>query len=156
MHTVSAPAGGGKTSFSYALIVAVTRYAESTPDAPHGCVFVVDEITKADMVYRDLKALLPADTVAIWTTEHDPACKRRERVPEDSPSFRPAELRHYPVIVVTSKFYLGTNGRHARAIVRDGDFDQRALTVVDERPEDVKTFLLSRTESKGGTTRGST
>ena len=38
MHTVSAPAGGGKTSFAYALLAAVTRYAENRPDALHGCV----------------------------------------------------------------------------------------------------------------------
>jgi len=56
------------------LIAAVTRYAESRPDAPYGSVFVVDQIAKADEVYRDLSALLPGK-VAIWTTEHDTHCK---------------------------------------------------------------------------------
>jgi hypothetical protein len=70
MHTVSAPAGGGKTSFAYALIAAVTRYADSRPDAPYGAVFVVDQIEKADSVYRDLSGLLPG-RVAIWTRDHD-------------------------------------------------------------------------------------
>jgi hypothetical protein len=74
MNTVSAPAGGGKTSFSYALIAAVTRYAESNADAPYGCVFVVDQITKADEVFRDLSALMPGQ-VAIWTSDHDAGCK---------------------------------------------------------------------------------
>ena len=78
LHVVSAPAGGGKTSFSYALILAVTRYAERTPDAPYGCVFVVDQITKADEVYRELNALLPGK-VAIWTKDHDPNARRRQR-----------------------------------------------------------------------------
>jgi hypothetical protein len=70
MHTVSAPAGGGKTSFSYALIAALTRYADHRPDAPYGSVIVVDQIEKADKVYRDLSELLP-EKVAIWTTDHD-------------------------------------------------------------------------------------
>ena len=70
IHTVSAPAGGGKTSFAYALIAAVTRYANNRPDAPYGAVFVVDQIDKADSVYRELSALLPGE-VAIWTKDHD-------------------------------------------------------------------------------------
>jgi hypothetical protein len=37
MHTVSAPAGGGKTTFSYALIAAVTRYADGNPTHPRNC-----------------------------------------------------------------------------------------------------------------------
>ena len=52
LHVVSAPAGGGKTSFSYALMTALTRYAEKTLDAPYGCIFVVDQIKKADGLYR--------------------------------------------------------------------------------------------------------
>ena len=75
MHTVSAPAGGGKTSFSYALIAAVTRYAEQNRDAPYGCAFVTDQIPRADEVYRDLEALLPGK-VAIWTTDHDVKCTK--------------------------------------------------------------------------------
>ena len=34
MLTLSAPAGAGKTSFSYALMMAVTRNAENDPAAP--------------------------------------------------------------------------------------------------------------------------
>ena len=47
LRVVSAPAGGGKTSFSYAMMMAVTRYADAHPEAPYGCVFVVDQIKKA-------------------------------------------------------------------------------------------------------------
>src|SRR5215467_15936945 len=39
LHVVSAPAGGGKTSYSYALMLALTRYAEQTAGSPYGCVF---------------------------------------------------------------------------------------------------------------------
>jgi hypothetical protein len=79
MHTVSAPAGGGKTSFSYAMIAAVTRYAEDHLDAPYGSVVVVDQIEKADTVFRDLNNLLPGK-VAIWTTDHDKRCKQPKKV----------------------------------------------------------------------------
>jgi hypothetical protein len=70
LRTVPAPAGGGKTSFAYAFIAALTWYAEKHPEAPYGCAFVVDQITKADAVYRDLNALLP-NKVGIWTKDHD-------------------------------------------------------------------------------------
>ena len=74
MHTLSAPAGAGKTSFSYALIAAVTREAEENPAAPFGCVFVVDQIERADTAYRELSELLPGK-VAVWTSEHDVGAK---------------------------------------------------------------------------------
>jgi hypothetical protein len=59
LHVVSAPAGGGKTSYSYALMLALTKYAEQTTRAPYGCVFVVDQIKKADEAFKDLSALMP-------------------------------------------------------------------------------------------------
>jgi len=80
LHVVSAPAGGGKTSYSYALMLALTRYAEQKPDAPYGCVFVVDQIKKADEAFKELNALMPGK-VAVWTIEHDRGCKKRTRVP---------------------------------------------------------------------------
>jgi hypothetical protein len=110
MHTVSAPAGGGKTSFSYALVAAVTRCADERPDSPYGSVIVVDQIEKADKVYRDLNELLPGK-VAIWTSDHDADCKQPEKVEKPAAHFAPAELRHYPVIVVTHKFYLAPEDR---------------------------------------------
>jgi hypothetical protein len=135
MHTVSAPAGGGKTTFAFALIAAVTRYADSRPDAPYGAVFVVDQIEKADSVYRDLSALLPG-MVAIWTKDHDRQCKQSEKVLTPAAQFVPEELRHFPVIVVTHKFFLGTRGHNATSVIRGGVHSQRALTVVDERPDE--------------------
>ena len=148
LHVVSAPAGGGKTSFSYALMLAVTRYAERTPSAPYGCAFVVDQITKADEVFRELNALLPGK-VAIWTKDHDAQCKTPVKVVEPAAQFTQDQLRLYPVIVVTHAFYNGTRGNKAHLIVRDGRLaSDRALIVVDERPEEVKQFeiLLSEAE----------
>ena len=147
MHTISAPAGGGKTSFSYAMIAAVTRYAENHLSAPYGSVVVVDQIEKADKVFRDLNDLLPGK-VAIWTTDHDTHCKEPEKVKQPAAQFTREELQHYPVIVVTHKFYLGTRGHHARTVVRNGVSGVRALTVVDERPDEAPTLEIALSEAQ--------
>jgi hypothetical protein len=107
MLTVSAPAGAGKTSFSYALMMAITRNAESNPSAPYGCVYLVDQISKADEAYRELAALLPGK-VAVWTTEHDVTCKEFPKLKKrPAAQFDREALRLYPVIIVTHQFYLG-------------------------------------------------
>ena len=134
MFTVSAPSGGGKTSFAYAFIVAMTQYAEQHPKAAYAAVFVVDRIERADQVYHDLNALLPGKKVAIWTKKHD--------------LFKREELRQYPVIVVTNQFYLSSNGKHARGVNNHGCFQERALTIVDERPEEVTTFEVVLSEAQ--------
>jgi hypothetical protein len=132
--TVSAPPGAGKTSFACAFIVAMTRYAERHPEAPQGCVFVTDRIQRADEVYRDLEVTLPGK-VAIWTSEHKDLFSREV-------------LRHYTVVVVTGQFYLGPNGHLAHSVNNRGHFQKRALTIVDERPEEVTTYeiLLSQAQ----------
>jgi hypothetical protein len=134
MHTVSAPAGAGKTSFSYALIAAVTRYAEANPDGPYGCVYIVDQISRAEKVHQDLSALLPGK-VAVWFTGHE---------------FDRGALKFYPVAVVTHKFFVDVNGHHARNVDRnrDGRFRQRALTIVDEQPADVKASEITLSEAQ--------
>jgi hypothetical protein len=134
MHTISAPPGAGKTSFSYALIAALTRYAEANPDGPYGCVYVVDQIDRADSVYAELSALLPGK-VAVWYTGRE---------------FDRAALKFFPVAVVTHNFFVDVNGHHARNVdrYRDGRFRQRALTIVDEQPEDVKTFEVTPSEAQ--------
>jgi hypothetical protein len=147
MHTVSAPAGGGKTTFAYALIAAVTRYAEDRTDAPYGAVFVVDQIEKADSVYRELSALLPGK-VAIWTKDHDRQCKQPEKVLTPAAQFSREELRHYPVVVVTHKFYLGPRGHNASNAVRNNRHCVRALTVVDERPDEAPALDLRLSEAE--------
>ena len=143
MHTLSAPAGAGKTSFSYALIAAVTREAEDNPEAPYGCVFVVDQIERADTAYRELSELLPGK-VAVWTSEHDVSCKEWPKLAKlgrtPAAQFDRAALRHYPVAVVTHKLFLGNNGYHAVDVVRGGHFNpggrRRALTLIDEQPQE--------------------
>src|SRR6516164_7436307 len=148
LHVVSAPAGGGKTSYSYALMLAFTRYADQKPDAPYGCVFVVDQIKKADEAFKDLNALIPGK-VAVWTVEHDRVCKKRTKVPQPAAEFTKDELRHYPIIVVTHAFYNGPTGNKAHIVVRDKRvYSGRALTVVDERPEEVVIYELTLKEAQ--------
>lgn len=141
VHVVSAPAGGGKTTFSYAFMAAVTRYAESNPNAPYGCAFVVDQIEKAEEAYRELDALMPGK-VAIWTSDHDQACKTPVRVTNPTAKFTQDELRGFPIIVVTHRFYNGSKGNKAKLVRQlDGTMSHaRALIVVDERPEEVELF----------------
>ena len=148
MHTVPAPVGAGKTSFAVALIAAMTRYANTHPTAPYGSVFVVDQIRKADEVYTQLSALLPGN-VAIWTTEHDPASTQWGKLGEPpTETYTREALCGYPVAVVTHKFYLGTNGHNACTIVRNGLKGNRALTVVDERPDEAPTLEITLSQAQ--------
>jgi hypothetical protein len=107
---------------------------EKYPEAPQGCVFVTDRIQRADEVYRDLEAALPGK-VAIWTSEHKDLFSREV-------------LRRYPVVVVTGQFYLGPNGHLAHSVSSRNDFQKRALTIVDERPEEVTTYEILLSEAQ--------
>ena len=148
LHVVSAPAGGGKTSFSFALMMALTRYGERTPDAPYGCILVVDQIKKADDVYRELNELMPGK-VAVWTTGHDRGSKKTNKICHPAAEFTRKELRNYPIVVVTHVFYNGPKGNMAHAVVRDGRCQPtRALVIVDERPEEVELFETTLKEAQ--------
>jgi hypothetical protein len=149
VRVVSAPAGGGKTSFSYAMMMAVTRYADAHPEAPYGCVFVVDQIKKADEVYKELNALMPG-RVAVWSKEHDPACKERTRVPEPAAKFTKDELRLKPIAIVTHNFYTKGNGNKALIAHRNQRLHGpgRALVIVDEKPEDVETYRITLSDAQ--------
>ena len=86
VRTIAAPAGGGKTTFSYALIYALTQHAEVDLESPYGCVLVVDQVTKADKAFSELNALLPGQ-VAVWTKEHDRGSTKRERLSKPAAEF---------------------------------------------------------------------
>jgi hypothetical protein len=139
LHVVSAPVGSGKTSFSIAFIAAVVRAAERDEDTPYGCLFVVDQITRAEGVYRDLNALLPGK-VAVWSSEHDPGCKERTKVPDPAGTYTKDQLKDYPVAVVTHAFFSGKGSYKARQVLNRGHMQPRALTVVDERIEEVTVY----------------
>jgi hypothetical protein len=149
MHTVAAPPGGGKTTFSHAFAIALTRYAEKHPDAPYGVVFVVDTVKKANIVFLELTKHLQ-NKVAIWTTDHDASSNKQPQYLDEEPAakFKRKELPNYPVIVVTHASYLGSQGRYARDVVRNGMSGVRALTVMDEKPEEVPTVEIEHSAAQ--------
>src|SRR5262249_29650957 len=68
LRVVSASAGAGKTSFAIAFLMAMTRLAEQRDDFLRGAVFLVEQIRKADQLFREVEALMPGK-VAIWTSD---------------------------------------------------------------------------------------
>jgi hypothetical protein len=141
MHVVAAPVGSGKTSFSLAFIAAIVRDAERNPDAPYGCLFVADQKSRADQIYRDLNTLIPG-RVAIWTGDHDAGPGHREptKVLNPAATFTKDQLKDYPVAVVTHKFFSGSGSYKARLALHQGRMQPRALTVIDERIEGVTVY----------------
>jgi hypothetical protein len=141
MHVVSAPVGSGKTSFTLAFIAAVVRFAERHDDAPYGCLFVVDQIPRADQIYRDLNVLIP-DRVGVWSTDHDASPGRKEptKVLNPAATFTKEELKDKAVAIVTHAFFTGNGSYKARRAFYQGRMQQRALTVIDERIEGVTVF----------------
>lgn len=144
LHAVSAPAGSGKTTFSVAFMVALTRLYQTDASTPYGCALVVDQIRKADEMYRKLDKLIPGN-VAIWTTVHN----ERANSDDGELGFTPAAkfaveaLRCYPVVVVTHSFYGDRNGHNARNVWPHGHRQDRALTIVDEQPQEVDLYSLN-------------
>lgn len=148
LHVVSAPAGGGKTSFAKALLAAVVRATESGPNGPLGCLFLTDQRERADETYRDLAKLIPG-RVAIWTADHDPNCKTPEKVKDPAARFAAHELADYPVVVTTYAFYKGSRGALAREFAQGGSRRPRALTFGDERPpNEVAVFEVTLSEAE--------
>jgi hypothetical protein len=139
LHVVSAPVGAGKTSFSEAFIVALVKLSERDPNHPYGCLFVVDQITRADQIYRELDALIPGK-VAVWSSEHDPGCTERTKVPHPAATFTKDQLKDRPAAVVTHAFFRGKGSYKAREVLHQGHTVPRALTVVDERIEEVTVY----------------
>jgi hypothetical protein len=155
MHTLSAPAGAGKTSFAYTLIAAVTREAEENPAAPYGCVFVVDQIERADTAYSQLSEIIPGQ-VAIWTSEHDVGAKEWPKLAAlgrtPAARFHQAALPHSPVAIVTHNQFMGNNSHHALNVSRGGYLNpggrRRALTIIDEQPQAVSVLDIQLSQAE--------
>jgi hypothetical protein len=147
LHVVSTPVGSGKTSFSLALITALTRLANVSKDAPHGCVFLVEQIAKAEEMYVELSKLLPGQ-VAIWTADHDKGCKSGTKVKNPTARHDVNELADYPVAIVTHAFYSGKRGEKAKHLMRDGQLLRRALTIVDEHPNQVTVYDIQLSQAE--------
>jgi hypothetical protein len=141
MHVISAPIGSGKTSFSVTFVAAMVRLAERNPGVPYGCLFVAEQIARADQIYRDLSVLIPG-RVAIWTTDHDasPKSKVPTKVLNPAAKFTKEQLRDFPVAIVTHAFFTGKWSDKARYVSKQGYMQRRALTVIDERVEGVTVY----------------
>ena len=132
--------GTGKTTFSEAFITAMTRLSETDASLPYGCVFLVEQMVKADDMFHELNSLLPGK-VAVWTSDHDVRCKKPTKVLDpDRPRFHVDDLQRHPVAIVTHKFFKGKNRKKAKTLIRDGVKLSRALTIVDEQQEDVTVY----------------
>jgi hypothetical protein len=142
LNIIDADVGSGKTTCAFAFIAALTEYAEAQEDWPlAGVIYSCEQIVQCDAAYRELSKLLP-DQVAVWSKEHDPNCKNRERLQEPADEFTQDELIEYPVIVVTHEF-LRVGGDKVRLWNDDDQKRYRALTIIDERPEWTDVFDLT-------------
>jgi hypothetical protein len=150
LHVVSAPAGGGKTSFSMAMLAALVRTTLDSPDGRMGGgLFLTDQRKRADETYRELSKLLPGQ-VAIWTRDHDADSRAKpEKVTEPAAQFSVDDLEAYPVVVITHEFFKGRRGHKAREWIAGGQKRPRALTFVDERPNDVRVFDVQMSQAEG-------
>jgi hypothetical protein len=136
LNVVTAPMGTGKTTFTTAFIIAVVRLSEADPHSPYGCLFLSDQIVKADAMFRELETFLP-NQVAIWTTDHDVDCQEPTRVLHPAARFSKSDLQDHPVAIATHAFLRTDSAEKARVAVRHGQRVYRALTVVDEQMDDV-------------------
>jgi len=140
LHVVSAPMGTGKTSFTLAFITALVRLGENDPQVRCDCVFLVEQMAKAEEMYRELSALLPGK-LAVWSTDHNAAaCSKPIKVLSPAARYYVDDLEHHAVAIVTHAFYKGPRGHKARNVVHDGVSTPRALTVIDEQSDDVEIF----------------
>jgi hypothetical protein len=140
LHVISAPMGAGKTTFTTAFIMAMVRLAETDPSMPYGAVFLVDQIVKADGLWRELNKHLPGK-VAIWTSDHDADCIEPKQV-QPAARFRRDDLRNYPVAIVTHALFQGSTSDKARVVLHHATEVYRALTLVDEQMQDVDVFSV--------------
>jgi hypothetical protein len=146
LHVVSAPAGGGKTSFSIAMLTALVRATSDTSE-PMGGLFLADQRKRADDTYRELSKLLPGQ-VAIWTADHDAKSPKAEKVTDPAKRFSVDDLERFPVVVVTHEFFKGKRGHKAREWIAGGQKRPRALIFVDERPNDVRVFDVQLSQAE--------
>jgi hypothetical protein len=137
---VAAPPGTGKTSHAIALMAATVRTTDNDDlSKPFGCLLVVDQIKKADDMYRQINELLPGQ-VAVWTTEHDVnSITSRMHVPHDR-RFDVDQLEQHAIAVVTQAFLRGPRGDKARQVTRGDHRVPRALTIFDEQTKEVEVY----------------
>ena len=146
---VAAPPGTGKTSHAIALMAATVRTADADDQSrPYGCLFVVDQIKKADDMFQQIRRLLPGQ-VAVWTTDHDfnsPTKPTQMYVPPER-RFNVDQLEQHAIVVVTQAFLRGPRGGKAREVVRGEHRVPRELTIFDEQTREVEVYDVKQSEA---------
>jgi hypothetical protein len=145
---VAAPPGTGKTSHAIALMAATVRTADTNDlSKPHGCLFVVDQIKKADDMFQQINKLLPG-LVAVWTTDHDVnSIKPTQIYVPPERRFHVDQLEQHAVAVVTQAFLRGPRGDKARHVIRGDHKIARALTIFDEQTREVEVYDVKQSEA---------
>jgi hypothetical protein len=142
LQVVSAPMGAGKTTFAIAFITAFVRLREEHSDALCGCAFVVEQMTKAEEIFREMEPLLP-HKVAVWSTDHDVNNKNPTKVLKPAKQFHIDALELHEVTIITHALHKskGKRGRKASKVLdRNGQRVPRALTIIDEQLDDISVF----------------
>jgi hypothetical protein len=145
---VAAPPGTGKTSHAIALMAAAVRSVDQDdPLKPYGCLFVVDQIKKADDMFLQISKLLPRQ-VAVWTSDHDPNCINHTQmyVPHNR-RFQVDQLEQHAIAVVTQAFLRGPRGDKARYVIRNGRSVPRELTIFDEQTKEVEVYDIKQSQA---------
>lgn len=137
LRVISAPMGTGKSSFAIAFVAALVRSHAQDPTLPYGALILVDQIKDAERYYCDLAALIPGQ-VAVWTKDHDVNASAPRRV-VPSEQFHFTDLKHSPIAIVTTACFRSRGAQLSHFSV-NGTTNCRALTIVDEQPNDVLTF----------------
>ncbi len=132
-RTVSAPTGGGKSSFAYA-------YLKTLLDQGCTSMFVVPTTRQVNEAFIEIRNLVGKTNVACWSGDHQKEYPVDDRAVQDTKDFVPnarfyrSDLSKYPIIVITHSLYksltpdLKIEGKH------------RDLVVIDEKPEAVLVF----------------
>jgi hypothetical protein len=144
---VAAPPGTGKTSHTVALMAAIVRTADPHDLVqPYGCLFVVDQIKKADDMFQQINKLLPGQ-VAVWTTAHDVNAGPTQWYVQPERRFDVDQLEQRAVAVVTQAFLRGPRGHKARQVIRGDHSVPRALTIFDEQTREVEVYDVKRSQA---------
>jgi hypothetical protein len=144
---VAAPPGTGKTSHAIALMAATVRTADKDDlSKPYGCLFVVDQIKKADDMFLQINELLPG-RVAVWTSDHDVnSITSKMHVPHER-RFDVDQLEQRAIAVVTQAFLRGPRGDKARQVIRGDHRVPRALTIFDEQTKEVEVYDIKHSQA---------
>jgi hypothetical protein len=130
MHVLSALPGTGKSTFSNAWTAAIVACGGSVQ-------FVVEQMETADQRYRDLNELLPGK-VAVWSTDHKKGNRFPTKVKNPAAQFDKAELRRYPVVVVTHEGYKKDEAK----LFRYWRGNKRTFVIIDEMVKEVTQYTM--------------